>query len=127
LGLLRAQLDDAVAVAKKVAAGTHDGDLQLVVWHLEIVAGHLGKQIESLLGRRADQVPKRVVDAVRVSVGDLQGVAALLSDAASTATSRATSTGETKDLVDDVRSRLELVDAGTDALRLPSPSPEPGN
>jgi len=123
---LRLQLDDATAVAKSAATmeGADMGDLQLLVRRHEAAAGRIANQIDSLLGGGADDVPKRVVDAVRARVRDLEAVAASLSDAA-TAVGTGSSAVEIEALTDDVRDQLELVDARTDALRELSGRPEP--
>lgn len=68
-------------------------------------------------------MPKRVVDAVRARVRDLEAVAASLSDAASAVVAGSAAL-EIEALTDDVRSQLELVDARTDALRELSGHPE---
>jgi len=123
---LRLQLDDAIAVAKSAAAmdGADIGDLRLLVHRFEAAAGRMAKQIDSLLAGGADSVPKRVVDAVRARVRDLEAVAASLSEAATAAVAGSTAV-EIEALTEDVRGQLELVDARTDALRELSGRPEP--
>lgn len=122
---LRLQLDDAIAVAKSAAAmdGADIGDLQLLVHRFKTAAGRMAKQIDALLAGGADSGPKRVIDAVRARVRDLEAVAASLSDAASAAVAGSAAL-EIEALTDDVRSQLELVDARTDALRELSGRPE---
>ncbi|MDQ6947629.1 MAG: hypothetical protein M3256_15510 [Actinomycetota bacterium] len=122
---LRLQLDDAIAVAKSAAAmdGADIGDLRLLVHRFETAAGRMAGQIDSLLDGGAVSAPKRVVDAVRARVRDLEAVAASLSDAAGAVVAGSAAL-EIDALTDDVRSQLELVDARTDALRELSGRPE---
>lgn len=115
---LRLQLDDAVAVAKSaVATEVADiGDLQLLVMQLDSAAGRMAGQIDALLDSGADNVPRRIVDAVRARVREIERAAGSLSDAATAAVTGATAV-QIDELSRGVRDQLQYVEDRTDALR----------
>lgn len=125
---LRLQLDEAMAVARSAASGgaADVGDLRLLVQRLDAATGRIAAQIDSLIGAGAgaDNVPKRVVEAIRARVRDIESVASSIADAASATVAGSTAV-EIEALTEDVRDQLELVDARTQALRELSGRPEP--
>lgn len=115
---LRLQLDEATAVAKSAVAteAADIGDLRLLVMQLESATGRIAAQTDALLGSGADNIPRRVVDAVRARVREIESAAASLSEAATAAVTGATEV-QIEELSRGVRDQIQLVDDRTDALR----------
>ena len=113
-------------MAKVAAAGNAAdvGDLRQLVQRLDAATGRIVAQIDGLLEGGADNVPNRVVEAIRARVRDIESVAASIADAASAAVAGSTAV-EIEALTEDVRDQLELFDARTQALRELSGRPEP--